>query len=711
MNVPKRVASIGLIAAVVAGLLLLGWHFAGLSGPSRNEPALSSENHPAANATPGANPGPARESGFHVDVTGARPGENCHVVALAPTGRITPVVAGGNRFRFPARPAPGSELLAWAAGPTGDDAVTSVSDWTAVSADASAQTLALRPVWTVTVALSGVEEGVPPPALGIRFGSTAQADSWVRRLQFLSGRAVRDFLREPVGPHLFRLPLLPSAADLQISATAGRLYAESAELRLDKDAGITLALVALPGTRSVRVRDSFGAPMVVDLSVVEEAGESSRPDSRRHQVVTTGMDGAADIPTWENSTLLIKVMSEQWVSTGGSFAMPPDQAVLDIEVWRTVTLRLRAQYQDGQPFYGSFHVTGTFPGGTPAGFGGRFVGESETLPAPAEGDDKPRLFRDVAELRGLPQGVAMQVVLEQVRVGYPLYRHEIPPYEVTDGREFLLVIPRGSGSSQRSRVRISGATPPPVDQVVQVFRLSQGMTILASEFRLAEAQDSGLLAPGAYLVRVAGTVCWQSPEFELVAGITKDIVPDWQQPATIQVRVLDADGRPLAGAVLDIANAGAPSFKNNGQTSTQAFTNDQGQAELTRQPPGRATFRLEAAGFQPELRVADVSPGQVLHLGDVRLSRAVERLVVRLPAGDYSNLDVSIRVSSTFSQVLCAQAAASGSVVTVEGLAVGRTYAVSVYCHPAGTQKQFNTIRLSGDEPSVTLDATDLALK
>lgn len=645
---------------------------------------------------------------FFVSVHGQMQGERCYLAALTPAGRLEPLTVGPAKFEFHERPPKGTQLIAWSTSVGKPGRVSSVSDWSELPSAGNEVSLMLGRTWNVTVTLEGVESGIPSPELGVRFGSAVEAEQWIRRVEFLTGQSVREFLFLPEASGQYRLPLLPSRAALRVSAAAGRLFAESPEFKLDEDRELKLSLTELPNVRRIRVRDGAGAPVAVDLSIVEEMSETSRPDSRRHQVVTTNDDGMVEVPTWAKSTLLIKLMSENWIASSRSLSMPPEELTLDIAVWRAVSLRIRAQYDDGQPYLGPFSVQGTFPDGQSWGTSGRFVGDA----ASAQDDEAGLyLFHEVAELRGLPMALPLQVVLEQVRVEYPLYRKDIEAYEVSDGREFLFVIPKGSTKSTRSRIRIGGVVPTNGGLVVQVFRLSDGQWVPADEFRLEESLESGLLASGRYVIRLIGNSAWQSPEFELAAGATKEVNPSFQQPASVRARTLDAMGNPISGAVLDVASSAAPLYSKDEAGLEPALTNDGGFTELGGQPQGRTTFRLESPGFQPELREVELSAGQVLDLGDIVLTRALGHIVINLPEADYGQVQVSVRVLSPFTGALCSSAVAAGSTVSIDGLATGRTYTVVVKAGAGGSQKSFNTIRLTEQRPSAELDATDLKIR
>ncbi|MBX3460029.1 MAG: carboxypeptidase regulatory-like domain-containing protein [Planctomycetes bacterium] len=619
-------------------------------------------------------------------------------------------------FRFTPPPPADSLIVGWTTrdGPSLAGAV----GYAAYTGGDDAMVLHAEPVWTLRVAVRGTSPGEQTLRVGLQFPGAADAARWSHLVELIGGKPAGFYLRRPSGANQFDLPMLPADVPLRVSAECDGMFAESEEVRLSDDAELELTLSRVLSERQVRVRDSLGAPADAKLAIDVRPAQDDDA-GRIHTVTRTGPSGNAEIPGDLNSTAYVSVVDDDWVSDRNRHVLLPGGRTMDIPVWRAATLRLTVEYDDGQPYYGPVRVFANLdddelePSNRRSVFFARLVDASTPIVRPTNeieramyGDSS--LFHGVAEFYKVPVGPDLKVNIPHERVGYPMYESTLPPDATEPGVVTKIVVPAKITAKSLSRIRIVGVDKPSPDLHVVVYRLIGQEVAPFCRFALAETNESWSMHPGRYLVRITGANAWQA-EVELPPGVTHDVFPRFEQGAVVKARILNERGEPMAGATLDIASRGAPRFPAEAVFGVLAVANADGVVELRGQPAGTAVFRLEAFGYQPAHVNATVHAGGKVELGDVKLSRAVGEIRIRLPESREGTVLLKADLVVPWGTGQLMFEVESGNMIIFAGVAVDRTYSVAVIPEGGGSSLTiFNEVRPTAAEPIVILDATDI---
>jgi hypothetical protein len=234
----------------------------------------------------------------------------------------------------------------------------------------------------------------------------------------------------------------------------------------------------------------------------------------------------------------------------------------------------------------------------------------------------------------------------------------------------------------------------------------------------------GHVQAGRYARYIVGQKAWTSEEFDLAPGDTKELHPVVAQPASLRVKVLDVDGKPVTDAVLALASIGMPQTikfrvpeqKNTGHRLAQkaydgeAVTDVQGVAILTGFPSGTLKFQVYAIGFQPWEGFATLTAGQEQDLGDVRIVRAAGCVEAQFPEWDFTKRKVDWAIQDELGGGYIASGSVTSSKLVVKGLPVGRQYSLKTHIPmPQGGAMAFwysKPFELTASAPVKELDGT-----
>jgi hypothetical protein len=655
-------------------------------------------------------------------VTPGSDGTPTTVIALEGRERVAATRLEDGIHEFSPPPGVGAQLVAWAGSPE-SGRTTGVADVVVYDGSEDTVSMPVRPVWPVRVRVTGVDD--PPeggPRLGVRFPTPDMEYDWARMVEIINGVSAEHYMQAPDEVNSFVLPMVPAQVPLQVNAVWGGYSGVTETFTLTAPREITLELARLPDKRLIRVRDGNGAPAIVKLSVTVtlNTGRSSQ------RVAATGEDGLLEVPMDDAAThrASVRVVDDAWVSPLSSYLLFPGPEILEIQVWRTGVLSLRVQYDDGEPYLGSVSVSAAYTDlgdSIPRGWSGRLVDADTPIVEPKDEyersmmGDSPSGFHEVITFTGVPLGPDLTVRLQRLRVGYPAHREVIPSAKVEAGEVLLIVIPRDTIIERTlSRIKIPEHLEFADDVYVSIIILTEDgrHAPLQRAFKLSEQRVSRMARPGfRYIVRLSGSVAWQSHEFELPPGTEYEVYPQPGAPVTITARVVNEQGEPIEGATLDVNTIhGPPNPDHRPRISDVVIgkADPDGRVSLVGQPRVKTDFRVEAPGYQPQVITAD--PGMAVYdLGEVVLKRAVGEIHIRLPKADYQDVFLKADVVQSVSGTL-ATARAESDVIVFRNLPVGRKYSVSLRSTAGGATKIFNGVEPTEENPVVELDATDLEL-
>lgn len=717
MRASRTAQAVGVIViAAVVGLLFWWYQLqddarVNLSRQAPNETATVDATEPLNT--------PSDEAGLIVRVTGAHSDEVTTVLAQQANTRIFGERRTNGEFVFANDLAGGARLVAWTVG-SSTDQVTAVSDLVRFDGASSQIHLHLGRVWPLEVELR--RQGGSPDDdadVGLRFPTVDLATTWAQKVQVITTKPVAWFLKTRAQDGCFSLPLIPAATTIRASGPWGRFAGESSDFELSGPERIVLGLSALPASRLIRVRDGTGVPVEVKLAV--DVG--SKPDTQGETTWRmvrdgTGDDGLLEVPTEAADRLVVRIVDERWVPERYKYSLDAGADMLDIQVRPATSLRLRVQYDDAQPYLGMVRVEPEYPERDPTvseylQWSGRLV-DAEPTPTSDDPFEVDRYgpqtqFYRVIVFDRIPSELPLTVSTEGgKRIGYPSYETTVFALDVP--REILVVIPSVLTDRSPSRIRILGDIPEAAGCTVSIYRVSEFGTAPVGSFSLADSRESELIRhPGRYRVRLTGASAWQSEEFELTAGVVHDVSPKPAPAVTVKARILDETGLPVEGGTLDIDSRGAPIFPAKPIADTVGVSNTDGYVTLGGQPHGKSIFRLEAFECQPILVEASLGKDREVFLGEFRLEPAKGEVHIRMPKADDSKLSVLVNVASPFSLYRRDYHPEAEELIVLKGLAVGRTYSISVHIRGAEhVAKGFNGVAPTIEQPIIELDATDI---
>jgi hypothetical protein len=227
----------------------------------------------------------------------------------------------------------------------------------------------------------------------------------------------------------------------------------------------------------------------------------------------------------------------------------------------------------------------------------------------------------------VPQESRVTVRVSAGRDGYArdLTRivHEAKP------ESWNIVVPeRMDADSRGIIVELPGLAP---DQSVRVrFLASSGSFVatprLTGPGEVSSPERAGRNTPRmrAFIEGIDNELVGDTGWVVLESGVWKRVRPELTPASSVTLRVVDADGKPVSGAVVmtipDIYATEKMLTRSVG-TNRKAFaqgTDEGGRVKFSRVPPGTHTYYLEAWGFARTPVQVDVpGSGQVVDLGDV----------------------------------------------------------------------------------------------
>lgn len=449
-----------------------------------------------------------------------------------------------------------------------------------------------------------------------------------------------------------------------------------------------------PLRRVLLAADVDGQPVAAAFNVMWQVDERRGPGSWAKQTVTTGADGRAELDAPLGKTLRVNSMTAGWVLPWANFKVEGDGMEAPVTVHRTLPLTVQVTYADGQPYTGTLYVDVNFDdrGGwsAPIEMVARPV-DSLPFPETVLGLPLPRFHQQVV-FAGVPSGAEITFRTAGMRQGYGTARRVVSPQEVQAGFLIEIVIPEGLAPNTPGKIVLVPGEGEILDGKAYVYLVERDGWTLRSSWPLRQRQgqeiverlESRNVFAGRYVVCIIGKSAWLSEEFEMSPGETKLLYPKILEPAKVRVRVVDAEGVAVAGAVLSAGTRGAPfSIRYNhldpplqSSATGEALSDADGVAVLEGFPAGTIKFQVFALGYQPWSAFATLDAGQEYDLGEVRLGRAAGRVEIHLP--DWDLAEVTIRWTLEYGDRSDAMApgVVTSNPFAVEGIPVGQTYRI-----------------------------------
>lgn len=465
--------------------------------------------------------------------------------------------------------------------------------------------------------------------------------------------------------------------------------------------------------------DPAGKPLSLAFTVHGEGITSADGEPGYGSLaLQTDAEGKVEFEARLGSDVFVRCDDPKWVLSIDGDRFKPRQKELRAVAWPAGVLRLRIQYDTGEPFVGIAFLTTTW--------GGKIIGlcsaqfADKPLPKAENIDPKAALGRDawyeVAEIKGLAVGAEIVVSVTSDKPGYTETKRAILPSELNQPGEVVMTLKPGVSRNAVSSIQLVWPEDQAIKGFVQFYQINaQGESYL--ELQAAQAMtQTRKVYPGKYRMRLVGEYAWDSGEIDLPPGTVLKVHPVLAPSAKVRATVLDDKGAPIPGAVLEFAHLGDGSGRPRNWSSRDRVDSHaagvagaDGKAVLPGQPVGTTTFKVEAPGFEPVTRVVTLASGEDVDFGEVRLERAAGKLVINLPAWDYAAREIRICILTPYGGNLTPvgkEPVATSSRFEFSGLVRGRTYAVAVMGR-GGSIKVFNGVVATAAEPVVTLDATD----
>lgn len=377
---------------------------------------------------------------------------------------------------------------------------------------------------------------------------------------------------------------------------------------------------AQTGSRAITVRviDENDAP-VVGLSAAIHWSRPSEMDSNPYGQTpfSTGEDGGSSVNVPDGASKgRFFVQSKGWRQADYAWFQASTSADVVLRVYSTRTLRLNITYADGRPYEGKVLYAGC----------GAIDGMAKD---------------GVLELAGVPARDGMISVFVQ-RPGYDPVHREITAAEILGDRELTLTVPQSARPTGLLRVKANrppDAKDPLVELRCQVWSVNQARAVNGCQFGFIDnsaVKDVPQLAPGEYVVRTASSGYVSRKVVVVVAGEITEVDLTWEAAASVRAELVMADGTPIQGAVLRLAQGGYARFPASPSPGTQAVAGADGIACLSGLPVGACELAAEAPGFELATVKAELAGAGAMNLGRITLEKATTNVVVEVQNADPS---------------------------------------------------------------------------
>ncbi len=337
----------------------------------------------------------------------------------------------------------------------------------------------------------------------------------------------------------------------------------------------------------------------------------------------TDRAGCLEVPLFGQYPLAFRSKDKAWLLPAEP--QTPQQAKpIELVARNSVSFKLSIVGAADEPFVGEVAVSAIGESGA----GARYY--------------RQLLFKGDApvEVEQAPVGHDLKVFARCSLIGYDAQEFVVSKEQVVRGELIILRLVRSErpafGVVAVDFSKWSGS--PSAISVYAVGGFGGGETGFADEISEHKIWTSRPVPAGTYFVRIDGRPNWESAPFELAPGQTYTVVPDDYVPASMNVRVLDETGKPLAGAIVTrdtkryvryrIDSRVAQATDHGGGIS--AISAADGCARMHGLRPGIHEFQIEAYGYEPHFVTLVLPAGETTDGGDVYLKKAIGRIKVVL---------------------------------------------------------------------------------
>jgi RNA polymerase sigma-70 factor, ECF subfamily len=434
------------------------------------------------------------------------------------------------------------------------------------------------------------------------------------------------------------------------------------------------------------------------------------------QQVKTAFDGRAQLEAPPEAMLRLNLEEPNWVLGWRNVVIPAGQVEAPITVYAVKPLRVRVTYADGKPYIGLLTVKA-------AGLWQSSVQMDEQARvkavAPVGWPNLPEratlYFCEIAEFAGLPSEVEITFETHPSRGGYSVAKHTLMLTEDSTDALVEVVVPEGVAPNTPGKVVLIVGEGVTVERPGVLFKVLPSGEWQSSAWNSRDPLVSGKVWPARYVLFVLGVHAWHSEEFEIAAGETKELHPQFSESCSLSARVVNERGEPVEGAALAFATQDLPrtnrslTMKPSKPFNGEALSDADGKLTLVGFPAGTFSFQVYAPGTQPWTGYATLVAAQNSDMGDIRLEAAKGRVEVQLPDWDYKVRKLTWTLTDPEGHTI-KHANVESSVLVLEGLPVGRTYGLKLHISVGQGARAFwypKNFELTLASPTIKLDGTD----
>lgn len=516
--------------------------------------------------------------------------------------------------------------------------------------------------------------------------------------------APRGFWGAP--PEIVDDPSVVGASDAPLDPRATNATANRAGNLPESPAGNAPA-VANPDCvhLTIRVVSPDGEPVVGGKFVVK----SSHKPGVSTSVVTDAKGEVTFEETFQGQrpkpvTVHFRSDDEQW-GAFEAFKAPLGHTRVECVAVPLGDIEILALCDDGSMYTGTCYVqSGTIDPTSASGFRQRLATNSPKeywVPFAFDG-------KGTVRATGVPMDVDLQFDFADTMIGYKSQVFHVERSRLHPGARLVFTLV-ADPKDKRGLVEFDWTGYVTEDPPrISVTRPGQKVEWSSTTDRDGPPWRSRLIYAGEYVVRIAGDPGWESQPFRVEAREITRIVYAPVPLSRVIVRVVDASGTPIRGALLTRNHGTYPSLDSVFKPGPNAAVTDAaGVAMLSEVPARLETFLIEARGYEPQVHTIEVPADEAADLGTITLQPAVGRINIRL---------VGMAEKQTYSLMLLQPAGAgvkvlkdlSSDSIVLESLP-SRTYVIAVVAGRGGSTVSA-TVTLSADNPTqdVVLDVSTL---
>lgn len=443
-------------------------------------------------------------------------------------------------------------------------------------------------------------------------------------------------------------------------------------------------------TITIRYVDTAGKPM---SNIEVRARVFSRPAPRdpapftREEVATTDSNGELKLTSGRAHLAALEVLDKRWHASRSNAAFLEQETVV-ITLSATATVRIRANYDDGQPVT---HLGELYDrlSGYSLMFGLQNGGAAILQDVPVAGPLRCKIFG-------------------QKRPGYDNTEVEFSVAELTSGIELLVIVPK---STLTGGVRVEFLNGSFESGSAVMLEQEDGRPQSRTLGRPDTYFQWGGL-PGGKNIRLTliGELAWRSDWIAVAAGEVTTVTAMLRPGGGARARLLDGQGRPICGGVLRVSNGSYLMYTaaRVPMVPSEFRSDGEGVVRVTGLPAQTLTLEAEAWGREVVARQCAIVAGGVTDLGDITLPDATGIIHVEL-TGTREGVHYHIVLMQPKGPPWFDAVPVDGAQCTVRGVPL-RKYVVGVLPGKYGAVVSRPVeLTASGSEQTLSIDVSSLA--